>query len=364
MRLKTITAITTLLAALTLIPAASPACTDFIVKAADGTVVDGRSLEWAIPTKSKMTVHPRGQKFVSPAPGKKTGLAWTGKYGFVNVNMYDVDVTVDGMNEKGLSVGSLFLPASKFPQPKPQDASRSLFVLQFGQWLLSNFSTVDEVKKALPSVIVWSEVIPAMGMAFTAHTAVHDAQGNSIVIEFMDHQCQVYDNPTGVMTNSPSFGWQLANLRNYLTLSPYNAQPADYSGLKVIPTGQGSGMLGLPGDATPPSRFIKTVMFTQYSLRPKDAGEAVNLANHILMSLDIPKGISREKSGNDPLYDRTMWVVIKDLKRRVYYFRSYDNPALRAVHLDRLNLSPGAKQVFIPLETPGRIMDVTDKLQK
>jgi len=275
-----------------------------------------------------------------------------------------VDVTVDGMNEKGLSVGSLFLPASKFPQPKPQDASRSLFVLQFGQWILSNFSTVDEVKKALPSVVVWSEVIPAMDMEFTAHTAVHDAQGNSIVIEFMDNQCQVYDNPIGVMTNSPAFDWQLANLRNYLTLSPYNAQPADYSGLKVSPTGQGSGMLGLPGDATPPSRFIRTVMLTQYSLQPKDAGEAVNLADHILMTLDIPKGISREKSDKDTLYDCTMWVVIKDLKRRVYYFRSYDNPVLQAVHLDRLNLSPGAKQVSIPLETPGRITDTTDKLRK
>ncbi|MBU1157211.1 MAG: choloylglycine hydrolase family protein [Proteobacteria bacterium] len=363
MKLKPLALSLSLFAAMAMLPPATPACTDFIVKAADGTVVDGRSLEWAIPTKSKMTVHPRGQKFVSPAPGKKTGLTWTGKYGFVNVNMYGVKVTVDGMNEKGLSVGSLFLPASKFPQPKPQDASRSLFVLQFGQWILSNFSTVHEVKKALPSVIVWSEVIPAMGMEFTAHTAVHDAQGNSIVIEFMNHQCQVYDNPTGVMTNSPAFDWQLANLRNYLTLSPYNAQPADYSGLKVSPTGQGSGMLGLPGDATPPSRFIRAVMFTQFSLQPKDAGEAVNLADHILMTLDIPKGISREKSGKDTLYDRTMWVVIKDLKRRVYYFRSYGNPVLQAVHLDRLNLSPGAKQVFIPLENPGRILDVTDKLR-
>lgn len=363
MKIKTIAWFLSLFVALAMLPAAGSACTDFIVKGADGTVVDGRSLEWAIPTKSRMIVHPRGQKYVSKAPGGKTGLTWTGKYGFVSVNMYDVDVVVDGMNEKGLSVGSLFLPASKFPQPTPQQASRSLFILQFGHWMLSNFATVDEVKKALPSVVVWSEVIPDMNMEFTAHTAVHDAQGRSIVIEFMNHQCQVYDNPTGVMTNSPSFDWQLSNLRNYLNLSPYNAQPADYWGLAVSPTGQGSGMLGLPGDATPPSRFVRTVMATQYSLPPADAGQAVNLANHILMSLDIPTGISREKSDSETLYDRTMWAVIKDLKHRVYYFRSYDNLHLRAVHLDRLNLSPGAKQVSIPLETPGTIQDVTQKLR-
>ncbi|MCB2192006.1 MAG: choloylglycine hydrolase family protein [Deltaproteobacteria bacterium] len=346
-----------------MLPSASQACTDFIVKAVDGTVVGGRSLEWSVPTKSHMIAHPRDYKFASKAPGGKTGLSWTGKYGFVNVNMYGVDVVVDGMNEKGLSVGSLFLPISKFPQPKPQDTPRSLFILQFGHWMLSNFATVEEVKKALPSVVVWSEVVPSIGMAFTAHCAVHDAQGNSIVIEFIDHQCKVYDNPLGVMTNAPTFDWQLKNLSNFLNLSPYSASPTNYWGLKVSPTGQGSGMLGLPGDATPPSRFVRTVMATQYCLQPCDAGEAVNLANHILMSLDIPKGISREKTDKEILYDRTMWVVIKDLKHRVYYFRSYDNTVLRAVHLDRLNLSAGAKQASIPLETPGEIKDVTQQLR-
>ncbi|BEQ15631.1 choloylglycine hydrolase [Desulfoferula mesophila] len=327
-------------------------------------MVDGRSLEWAIPTKSRIIVHPRGHKYVSQAPGGKSGLAWTGKYAFVNVNMYDVDVVVDGMNEKGLSVGALFLPTSQFPQLKPEEASRSLFVLQFGHWLLSNFSTVAEVKKALPSVIVWSEFLPSMGMQFTAHTAVHDAQGNSIVIEFLNHQCQVHDNPTGVMTNAPDFGWQLSNLSNYLNLSPYNAAPVDYWGLKVSPTGQGSGMLGLPGDVTPPSRFVRAVLMTQFSLKPADASQAVNLANHILMSLDIPKGLSREKSEKQTLYDRTMWVVIKDLKRRVYYYRSYDNQVLRAVHLGKLDLKPGAKVVSMPLETPpAAIADTSDMLR-
>ena len=122
-------------------------------------------------------------------------------------------------------------------------------------------------------------------------------------------------------------------------------------------------MLGLPGDATPPSRFVKTVMSTQYSQQPKDAGEAVNLANHILMSLDIPKGISREKTDKGTLYDCTMWVVIKDLKHRVYYFRSYDNLHLRSVHLDRLNLSVGAKVVSMPLEAPGKIQDVSGQMR-
>ena len=153
-----------------MLPAASSACTDFIVKAADGTVVDGRSLEWSVPTNSKMTVHPRGQKFVSPAPGNKTGLTWNGKYGFVSVNMYDMDLALDGMNEKGLADGLAFPARFQIPSsPSPRDASRSLFVLQFGQWILSNFSTVDQVKRALPSVMVWSEIIPSQDMEFTAH---------------------------------------------------------------------------------------------------------------------------------------------------------------------------------------------------
>jgi choloylglycine hydrolase len=117
-------------------------------------------------------------------------------------------------------------------------------------------------------------------------------------------------------------------------------------------------------NATPPSRFVRAVMLTQFSLKPAGAAQAVDLGNHILMSLDIPKGISREKSDKQTLYDCTMWVVIKDLKRRVYYFRSYDNQVFRAVHLDKLDLKQGSKVVSMPLETPpAAITDTSNMLR-
>ena len=363
MQFKSLALSLSLFVAATLLPTASSACTDFIVKAQDGSVVGGRSLEWALPTSSKMVAHPRGQKFASKAPGGKAGLQWTGKHGYVNINMYDIDVVVDGLNEKGLSVGGLFLPTSQFPQPGPQEASRALFILDFGHWLLSNFATVDEVKKALPSVVVWSEFIPSQGMEFTAHYAVHDPSGKSIVIEFMDRRRKVYDNPLGVMTNAPTFDWQVQNLACYMNLSPFNAKTLNLGGLKIAAPGQGTGLLGLPGDWTPPSRFVKTALLTQYSFPAKDAAQAVILAEHILMSLDIPRGAVREQSDKGVLSDTTMWAVIKDQKNLVYYFRSYDNTTLRAVRLDKLNLKAGAKVVSMPLETPPAIQEMSGQLR-
>ena len=108
-----------------------------------------------------------------------------------------------------------------------------------------------------------------------------------------------------------------------------------------MPTGQGSGMLGLPGDFTPPSRFVRAVAFSQSVFTPKVGDEAVLEAFHVLNQFDIPKGAAREREKDEHgnvLADYTIWTAASDLKTKRYYFRTYDNSQIQMLDLMKMNI--------------------------
>jgi choloylglycine hydrolase len=326
------------------------ACTDFQLKTIDGTTLNGRSMEWAEDMHSQLVLRPCGEERQSTAPGGAQGLKWTSKYGYVGANIYGLDAYVDGMNEEGLSFGLLWLPGyTKYQDVSPEQAKSALTVLNLGSWLLGNFVTVDEVKTAIGKVRVWSDAVAGFPGVPTAHLALHDASGKSIVIEFVDGQQKIYDNPVRVLTNAPPFDWQMINVKNYLKISPYNAEPIKVNGTVLVSPGQGTGFLGVPGDWTPPSRFVRTVAILGFALPVKTAPEGVNLAEHVLNAVDIPKGDIRETVNGKDYCDYTQWIVIKDMTNRVFYFRSYDNLTLRSVDLKKLDFKAGAKSSNIPI---------------
>ncbi|MBX7066668.1 MAG: choloylglycine hydrolase family protein [Parachlamydiales bacterium] len=309
------------------------ACTDFVVQAKDGTFVNGRSLEFGLDLKSTIRAFPRGQKVASQAPGKMPGLSWISKYGYLGVNALGLNFSFDGMNEAGLSFGYLWLPGIT-EYPTAQDPKKALDFTDFCAWVLGNFATVAEVKEALKNVSIWGHSVPPLGMA-PVHAAIHDAKGNNLVVEFVGGEMQVYDNPISILTNSPSFDWQSANLQNYLGLSPYNPNPVTFKGVTLSPGGQGGGFLGIPGDFSPPSRFVKMFTFLRFVSQPAVNSDAVNLAEHMLNSVDIPMGTIRDPDKETG--DYTQWIVIKDLTNKSFYFRSYGDLVLKKIDLKKLN---------------------------
>ena len=345
-----------------LLEGASVACTDFQVKAKDGSVVIGRSMEFAMGMDSEVVVFPRAKKMVSMMPDGKKGIRWKPKYGYLGINALGVKLGfLDGMNEAGLSVEFLWFTESKYQEAKNGDW---LAIGDLSHWLLGNFATVDEVKKALPRVTVVGVFVPQLGMVPGLHAALHDARGNNIVVEFINGETKIYDNPIGVMTNKPTFDWQLTNLRNYVNLDPYDKEEKTIAGVKVHPAGSGTGWLGMPGDWSPPSRFVRTVMMVHSADPVSNAAGAVNLAEHILNAVDIPLGVIKTKGpANKDMIDYTQWIVIKDLTNKVLYFRSYQDLALKKVDMKRLNFSLGAEIKAIRIESGIRtILDMTEKL--
>jgi choloylglycine hydrolase len=342
----------------------SPACTDFQVKAKDGTVMIGRSMEFAMETDSQLVVFPRGDTLVSTTPQGKQGIKWVSKYGFLGINAFGQQRGVtDGMNEAGLSVELLWFVGSKYQQTKNQNF---LSATDLAIWMLGNFATVTDVKKALARTIVVCDYAPQLKQVPGFHVAVHDIQGNNLVVEFINGEKKIYDNPIGVMTNRPSFDWQLTNLRSYINLGPADSAPKKIAGVIIEATGSGNGWLGLPGDWTPPSRFVRTVHFVHAAPAPKNADEALDLAQHVLNTVDIPYGVVKAQGSIPvikPLYDYTQWCVIKDLTNRVLYFRAYRNMALKKVEMNKLNFAPDAEMKSIPVESvTDSIFDLTGKL--
>ncbi|MDD2752271.1 MAG: linear amide C-N hydrolase, partial [Candidatus Omnitrophica bacterium] len=187
----------------------------------------------------------------------------------------------------------------------------------------------------------------------------------NLAIEFIEGEVQVHDNPVGVMTNRPDFGWQINNLRNYINLDAHDKKDRVLNGLKIEPTGVGSGMLGLPGDWTPPSRFVRLAYSLDAALPAKNAKEAVNLAEHLLNSVDIPKGAIKENPAPFiTLEGNAEWVVIKDLTNLDLYYKTYNNTSWKKVDLKNFKLAPGAPRRSIAIIDYGQqTIDVSSELK-
>jgi choloylglycine hydrolase len=199
-----------------------------------------------------------------------------------------------------------------------------------------------------------------MGYVPPCHYFVNDASGRCVVLEYVGGELKIHENPLGVITNSPSFDWHVTNLRNYVNLTVNNVPPVDLAGINFQGLGQGSGMLGLPGDFTPPSRFIRAVAFSQSALSVETAQEGVLQAFHLLNQFDIPKGAARSVDNGKKIADYTLWTSVSDLKNFRYHFRTFDNSRIRMIDMKKLNLD--SKEIkTVSMAGQEVIEDLSDK---
>ena len=325
-----------------LLSSAADACTGIRLIAADGTVVHARTLEFAVDIHSDVIVSPRGFERTGLTPDDKEGLTWKAKYASVGANGVGLPVIIDGLNEAGLAAGLFYFPTTAgYMAYEPADAAKTIAPWQLASWVLDNFASVAEVRANIGSVVVAPTVLKQWGFTPPVHMVVHDASGKSITVEYVGGKLNVYGNPLGIITNSPGFDWQMTNLRNYVNFSLDNRPPVQLGPVKLEPFGQGSGMLGLPGDFTPPSRFVRAAAFSQSVLEPKTGEDAVLTAFHILNNFDIPKGSARDPEKDEHgniLADYTLWTAASDLRAKRYYFRTYEDSRIRMVDLMKIDL--------------------------
>jgi choloylglycine hydrolase len=208
-------------------------------------------------------VIPAGTTLTGSLPNGGTGISYKTKYGMVGANGFDLHLVVDGINDQGLYVGLFYFPGyASYPDATAENSAKGLAPTEYGSWILGNFASVDEVKANFDKVVLLPTVLPQLNQAPPVHYVIHDKSGKSIVIEPVDKTLKIYDNPLGILTNAPTFDWHMTNLRNYVNLSVTNVPQIAIGDLKIPSFGQGSGMHGLPGDFTPPSRFVRAAVYS------------------------------------------------------------------------------------------------------
>ena len=337
------------------------ACTGIGLKAKDGSTVVARTVEWLKdPMNCGYAVVPRGYKQISLTPQGENGLAFKARYGYVGIYTEYEKFVVEGVNEAGLSAGLFFFPGfGEYPDFVEARKSESLCDMQLVSWVLSTCSTIDEVKEAIKSVRIIS-LDPRVG---TVHWRFSQPDGRVVVLEFKGGEPIFFENPLGTLTNSPSFDFHLTNLRNYVNLVPGaadnqtliigNSSPSDKradifggaqymgdAGFELSPLGGNSAMLGLPGDFTPPSRFVRAALFSASAPEWDSAFETVTQAFHILNNFDIPIG-AQHREGMAPanLPSATQFTSATDLSSLKLYYRTAWNQNIRCIDLKTIDFS-------------------------
>ncbi len=334
------------------------ACTGITIKTLDNKIVQGRTIEYGESNlNSKLVVSPRGKEYQSLTPdGKLAGHKWKGKYGYVGASLITDMFIGEGINEAGLNAGLFYFPHyGSLTKYDKKISKKSVVDMQVVSWILSNFATVDEVKEGLKKIKIVNIGYDEKGNPLpTAHWRVADSKGGNIVIEIVNNgEVKIHDNKIGVLTNSPDYQWHVKNLNNYINLYAGNAKNFNVNGQKFFSFGAGTGAMGLPGDITPPSRFVRAFYFLNTMKPAETSKEAINEALHILNNFDLPIGVEypAEHKSYIPkdLPSATQWTAISSLNDREFYYKTMYNSQIRKVDLKKIDFST-VKYTVLPLD--------------
>ncbi len=313
-------------------PQGAAACTGITLKAKDGGYVVARTIEWGGSNlNSRYVIVPRGHVQRSYTPQGVDGMEFTARYGYVGMAVEQEEFVAEGLNEAGLSAGLFYFPGyGRYETFDAAQKATSISDLQLVPWILGCCASVEEVKAAVERV----HVVGVYPGASTVHWRFADASGRQLVLEIIDGKPIFYENELGVLTNSPGFEWQLTNLNNYVNLYPGGAPSQMLGALKLSAFGAGSGFLGIPGDVTPPSRFVRAAFYQASAPLQATAADAVSQCFHILNNFDIPIGI--ETARGEEAVDvpsATQWTSATDVKNRIIYYRTMYDSNIRAFDL-------------------------------
>lgn len=312
---------------------AAIACTGIVLRSADGATVPARTMEFAFDIESNLLAIPAGTEIETLIlDPNNTGFTFTAKYGFLGANGLGKQIVFDGMNTQGLYFGAFYFAGNaEFGTVSDENRDRAVSSEEMGNWILGQFATVEEVVAALPSIEVVGTYVEEINGRVPFHYAVTDRTGAAVVIEYTKDGLTVHPNTVNAVTNNPTYDWHITNLSNYVGLQPRNVEAIEVGSERIAPFGQGSGMLGLPGDMTSPTRFVRAAAFANTSLPSETADEAIFKAFHILNVFDIPKGAIREADENVPHTDYTLWTSAADTLNVIYYYKTYITQAVESV---------------------------------
>lgn len=291
----------------------------------------GRNFDYEISYNEKITITPRNYplKF-------RENTALDNHYAFIGVTagIDTYPLYYDGTNEKGLSVAGLNF-SDYADYKKVDDDKENVCSFEFIPWILSQCKNIDEARSLLSNTNIidlsFSDELPASDL----HWIISD-RNESITVESVKEGLNVYDNPVGVLTNNPPFDKQLYNLNNYRNLSAKTPENTFGGNLDLYAYSRGMGAMGLPGDLSSMSRFVKACFTKVNSLSGEDELESVSQFFHILGSVEQQRGLAFIRDPDK--YEITVYSSCVNTDKGIYYYRTYENSQINAVNMSSEDL--------------------------
>lgn len=303
-------------------------CTAITYKTQDSYL--GRTLDNDISYNEEVIISPRNFKFrfheKEPIENHYAIIGMAYDYN-------DYPLYYDAINEKGLGIAGLnFVGNAVYHEKK--DGKDNIAQYEFIPWILSQCESVKDCKKLLRKMNFLNRPISDSLPLAKLHWLISDGK-ETITVESMFDEIKIYDNEVGVLTNNPTFDKQLFNLNNYSHLSNKNPKNTFSKKLKLENYSNGMGALGLPGDLSSASRFVRASFIKMNSISDSDEQSSVSQFFHILNSVSQPRGACILDNGN---YEVTIYTSCCNLTKGIYYYTTYDNHQINAVNMHNENL--------------------------
>ena len=290
----------------------------------------GRNLDLEYHYNEEVVITPRNVPFHF-----RCGLEFNNHYAMIGMaTVADGQALYyEATNERGLSMAGLNFPGNAVYHPAKPDKD-NITPFELIPWVLCQCASIQEASKLLDRINIWNKPFSAEHPTTPLHWMISDRSG-SAVVEPMEDSIKVYCNPTGVLTNNPPFPYHLDHICEYLNVTCEIPKNRFASALKMHPFSNGMGGIGLPGDLSSSSRFVRAAFVLNNSVCDNGESESVSQFFHILDSVAQQRGCARV---NDA-FEITYYSSCCNADKGIYYYKTYENSQITAVSLHNADLN-------------------------
>ena len=308
----------------------------------------GRNLDYEISYGDRIVITPRNYSFDLREKGKlRNHYAMIG----MAAVMEDYPLYYDAVNEKGLGIAGLnFVGNAHYNKPVP--AKDNIAQFELIPWILGTCANVKEARAKLEKLnLIDTPFLSNLPLA-QLHWIIAD-KDDCITVESMKDGLHIHDNPVGVLTNNPPFEYQMFNLNNYMHLAVDNRENTFSRNLDLTQYSRGMGGMGLPGDLSSLSRFVRVSFVKMNSLSGKSDEESINQFFHILGSVDQMRGCCKL---DEDKYEITLYTSCCNTDKGIYYYNTYGNHQISGVDMHKENLDSDKLIAYKPINGEQIIM--------
>lgn len=290
----------------------------------------GRTLDYDFSYGDEVTIAPKNFQFNFRK--EKSINSHYAMIGMAHV-IEDYPLYHDAINEKGLGMAGLnFVGNADYKEYV--EGKDNIAQFEFIPWILSQCANVKEARALVEKMNLLNISFNDKLLVAQLHWIISDSE-ESITVESVKEGIKIYENPVGVLTNNPTFDMQMFALNNYMNLSTKSPENNFSKKLNLKQYSRGMGAIGLPGDISSQSRFVRVAFTKMNSISGEGEKESVSQFFHILNSVDQQRGCCNLGDGK---YEITIYTSCCNTNKGIYYYTSYDNHQITAVNMNKENL--------------------------